>query len=365
MIETNRVRVALAERSYDVVIGSRLLEDAGALIAAALGPTRRLAVVTDGAVAATQLPRFLASQDRTPPVLTLPAGETTKSWPHLQQVVEWLLALPADRKTVVVALGGGVVGDLAGFAAAITLRGLDVVQIPTTLLSQVDSSVGGKTAINAAAGKNLVGAFHQPMLVLADIDCLGTLPPRDLRSGYAEAVKHAVINDAAFFDWLCQHGPRALAGDAEVLERIVRHSVATKAAIVAADEREADARALLNLGHTFGHALEAETGFGDQLRHGEAVAIGMGLALDLSAVLLGCPTDAAQRLRSHLHAVGLPTTMAEVDGAPFDPDRLLAHMQHDKKTANGALTFVLATDIGAAKVVKAVDPAIVRSILAA
>ncbi len=358
-----RISVALEARSYDVVIGTGLLEQAGALIDQAFGRPRRAVIVTDETVARHQLPRLLQGLGQPAAVITIPTGEGAKSWATLQQVVDQLLALPADRGTVVVALGGGVVGDLAGFAAAITLRGLDVVQIPTTLLSQVDSSVGGKTAINTSAGKNLVGAFHQPSLVLADIECLQTLPMRERRAGYAEAVKHAALADAPFMDWLEQHGVRALEGDADTLARIVSHSVATKAAIVAADEREADRRALLNLGHTFGHALEAETGFSDRLLHGEAVAIGIGLAFDLSHHLLGCPASDAARVRQHFAAVGLPTRISDVPGAPFDADRLIAHMAHDKKTADGKLTFILADRLGAARVVKAVDPVAVRHVL--
>ena len=358
-----RIPVALAARSYEVLIGTDLMDQAGLLIEHAFGRSRAFVIVTDEAVAHHQLARLQRGLLRPAPVITIPTGEGAKSWATLADVVDQLLRLPVDRGTVVVALGGGVVGDLAGFAAAVTLRGLDVVQIPTTLLSQVDSSVGGKTAINTSVGKNLVGAFHQPRLVLADITALQTLPMRERRAGYAEAVKHAALADAPFLDWLDQHGVRALAGDTEALARIVAHSVRTKAAIVAADEREADRRALLNLGHTFGHALEAETGFSDRLLHGEAVAVGMGLAFDLSHQLLGCPAADADRLRGHLASVGLPTRLADVPGAPFDPDRLIAHMVHDKKTANGRLTFILADHLGAARVVKAVDPVAVRHVL--
>jgi len=262
--------------------------------------------------------------------------------------VEAILGAGADRRTAVIALGGGVVGDLAGFCAAIALRGLPFVQVPTTLLAQVDSAVGGKTGINAGQGKNLVGLFHQPRLVLADIDSLGTLPARQLRAGYAEVLKYGLINDADVFDWLETNGAAILSGDANARRHAVLTSCRAKAAIVGRDEREAGERALLNLGHTFGHALEAETGFGDDLLHGEAVAFGMLLAFTLSARLGLCPLADVERVRRHLAASALPTAFAELPERPWSSGRLLAHMQHDKKVKDGTITFVLARGIGRA-----------------
>ncbi|MEO0036446.1 MAG: hypothetical protein RLZZ501_2469, partial [Pseudomonadota bacterium] len=274
----------------------------------------------------------------------MPAGEPTKDFPHLEALLDAMLAARAERGTMVVALGGGVVGDLTGFAAAILLRGVDFVQIPTTLLAQVDSSVGGKTGINTRHGKNLVGAFHQPRLVLADTDLLDSLPRRQVLAGYAEVVKYGVIDDPEFFAWLEEHGPALVAGDAAARRHAVAVSCRAKARIVAADERESGQRALLNLGHTFGHALEAETGFSDALLHGEAVAIGMVLALRLSARLGLAPAADAERLARHLDAVGLPSALPA--GRAWDPERLLEHMSGDKKVKDGAITFVLAPGIG-------------------
>jgi 3-dehydroquinate synthase len=279
-----RVRVPLGERSYDVVIGDGLVDRAGALMAAAL-PDRRLVVISDDTVARLYLERVLAGcRDAgfTCETAIVAAGEASKDVATFQELCERLLATRIDRGTAIAALGGGVVGDLAGFVASVLLRGLPFVQIPTTLLAQVDSSVGGKTGINSRHGKNLIGAFHQPRLVVADIDTLTTLEARQLRAGYAEVVKYGLIGDADFFGWLEENGARLLAGDADARRRAVRTSCAAKAAIVAEDEREAGRRALLNLGHTFGHALEAETGFGDALLHGEAVALGCVLAFALA-----------------------------------------------------------------------------------
>ena len=295
--------------------------------------------------------------------IIVPPGETSKSLATWSEVVDQLLTQKVDRHTTIVALGGGVVGDLAGYAAAATLRGLPFVQIPTTLLAQVDSSVGGKTGINAKQGKNLIGAFHQPQLVLADIDVLKTLPPRELRAGYAEIVKAGLIADAAFYEWCETHAAAMLAGDAALLAEAVERAVAFKAAVVGDDEREEkpnDGRALLNLGHTFAHALEAETGYTGALLHGEAVATGLVLATELSAKLGLCPQEDPGRIAAHLAAIDLPTRIA---GLPAD--HLLAHMKQDKKMRGGKLTFVLTRGIGQAFTSRDVPEDAVREVLLA
>jgi len=356
------VTVGLGDRAYPIHIGSGLLAEAGRLIAP-LGGQRRLAVVTDANVAALHLPALTASlkaQLFHVEQIVLPPGEASKDWRTLEMVTERLLGLGVERGDCVVALGGGVIGDLTGFAAAILRRGCRFVQIPTTLLAQVDSSVGGKTAINAAAGKNLVGAFHQPAMVIIDPALLGTLPDRELRAGYAEVVKYGLIGDAAFFDWCEANVAALLARDPAVLADAVAASCRAKAATVAADERETSgARALLNLGHTFGHALEAEAGFSDTLLHGEAVAIGMVQAFAFSARKGLCPAADAARVRAHIAAAGLPAA------PPFaaDPARLIDHMRQDKKMAAGRLSFILAHGIGQAFVAKDVDLAAVEAFL--
>jgi 3-dehydroquinate synthase len=366
MSAPERVHVALAGRGYDIIVGPGLLDQAGAFLAPAIR-SRRAVVVTDAHVAALHLPRFAAALTAAgiaPEVIALPPGEQTKDFAHFAALCEDVLALGIERATPIVALGGGVVGDLAGFAAASLLRGLDLVQVPTTLLAQVDSSVGGKTAIDTRHGKNLVGAFHQPVLVLADTDVLGTLPRRELLAGYAEVAKYGLIRDAGFYAWLERGAPALIAGDAQARQAAVLQSCAAKAAIVAADEREAGERALLNFGHTFGHALEAATGFGDKLLHGEAVALGMQLAFDLSARLGLCPVAAALRVRRHLAAVGLPTTLAEIGAAELDAGRLLALMRKDKKVSGGRITLILARDIGDAFVCRDVAPETLAQFLA-
>ena len=307
-----RLHVALSSTSYDVVVGDGLLARAGALLAPVL-PQKRAVVVTDETVAALHLPALLDGLGQTGVTVStvvVPPGEASKSMEGYTRVVTALLDAGVERRTTVIALGGGVVGDLAGFAAATTLRGLPFVQVPTTLLSQVDSSVGGKTGINTRHGKNLLGAFHQPRMVLADTGVLGTLPPRELRAGYAEIVKAGLIGDAAFFDWCEAHGAALTGGDQDVQAEAVLRACAFKAAVVGDDEREEkpnDGRALLNLGHTFGHALEAEVGYGGGLLHGEAVAAGLGLAFRLSARLGLCEPEDAARVGAHLEAVGLPS----------------------------------------------------------
>ncbi|MGO8868479.1 MAG: 3-dehydroquinate synthase [Alphaproteobacteria bacterium] len=365
MSRRRTIRVALGERSYDILVAERLIEEAGGLLAPVLARPR-VVVVTDEHVAALHLDRLAASLDRAQVFhdeIVLPPGEATKDWAHLEAVLDRLLEGPIERTTTLVALGGGVVGDLTGFAASIVLRGIAYVQIPTTLLAQVDSAVGGKTAINTRHGKNLVGSFYQPRLVLADVGALATLPERELRAGYAEVAKYGLINDAEFFAWLEKHGKALAAGDAEALHHAVARSCELKAAIVAADEREGGERALLNLGHTFGHALEAETGFGRELLHGEAVALGMVMAFDLSVRLGYCLAADAARVRRHLAAMGLPTTLDRTDGRRWDAGRLVEHMARDKKVRDGRIAFVLARGIGEAFVAREVAPEAVRMLL--
>ncbi|MBA2919307.1 3-dehydroquinate synthase [Sphingomonas sp. MAH-20] len=343
------VPVELGARRYDVLIEAGALDRAADLLAPYA--RERLIVVTDETVAAAQLPR-LRHPNLVP--IVLPAGESTKNWTQLEALCDRLLALEVERGEHVVALGGGVIGDLAGFAAAIVKRGIGFVQVPTTLLAQVDSSVGGKTAINARAGKNLVGAFHQPSFVLIDPAVLDTLPARELRAGYAEVVKYGLIADPDFFAWCEDHGGELLAGDPAARAHAIAYSVAAKARIVAEDEREtADRRALLNLGHTFGHALEAETGFGAALLHGEAVAAGMGLAFRFSAARGLCPPSDATRVVEHLRRIGLPHDAVSA-GVDASGERLAAHMAHDKKKAGGRVPFILARGIGAAFVDKSI-----------
>jgi 3-dehydroquinate synthase len=295
------------------------------------------------------------------------AGEQTKSFAGLEGLLNRVLELGIERRTTLVALGGGVIGDLTGCAAAVALRGIDFVQIPTTLLAQVDSSVGGKTGINTRHGKNLVGTFYQPRLVLADTDVLDTLPRRELLAGYAEVAKYGLIDDPAFFAWCEANGAAVLSGDAARRTYAIEQSCLAKARIVAADERETtDLRALLNLGHTFGHALEAETDFGGDLLHGEAVGTGMAMAFDLSARLGLCPPADAERVRRHLGAVGLPMRLRTIGGdnrRKWDAARLIGHMRGDKKADDGRLTFILARGIGQAFISREVDEAALRSLL--
>ncbi len=353
MSETNpteTLRVELGNRGYDILVGPGLIGRAGAAILPLLR-RRQAVIVTDENVARHHLAALresLAEHGIGTHTIVLPPGEGTKDFAHFGRLIDDILACGIERGTMLVALGGGVVGDITGFAAASVLRGIDFVQIPTTLLAQVDSSVGGKTAINTPAGKNLVGAFYQPRLVLADTGSLATLPRRETRAGYGEIVKYGLIRDADFFDWLEAEGRNVCDLEPAALTRAVMVSCRMKAAIVAADERETGDRALLNFGHTFGHALEAETGFGDRLLHGEAVALGMMLAFDF-AVRLGLASGQdAHRLRHHLVDAGLPTTLAEI-GLAEDAEtagRLLMHMRKDKKVRDGAITLILPRRIG-------------------
>ena len=348
------VRVELGDRSYEILVGKGVLAEAGKHIAAAIGRKRRLVIVTDENVKAAGHLEVLekAIVDEGLAVggcaIRFPPGEQTKNFDGLRELVDGLFGQRIDRKTVLIALGGGVIGDLTGFAAACALRGLDFIQIPTTLLSQVDSSVGGKTGINSKHGKNLIGAFHQPKLVLADTGVLDTLEKRELLSGYAEVVKYGLINDFGFFEWLEENGEKVIAGDDQARRHAVTTSCRAKAAIVGADERESGQRALLNLGHTFGHALEAACGYDDRLRHGEAVALGMALAFDVSVRLGLCPAGDAERVKAHLRKIGLPASRAEVPQVPWNPAELFGHMGHDKKVSDGRITFVLAKGIGQA-----------------
>ena len=350
-------RVDLGDRGYDILVGEDLLEAAGQRMRPLLAQDRVI-IVSDETVAPLYLSTLEQSLDKAGvehASIILAAGEGTKSFDGLRELTGALLDARVERGTTLVALGGGVIGDITGFAAAITLRGLDFVQIPTTLLAQVDSSVGGKTGINTEQGKNLIGAFHQPLLVLSDISTLESLPPRELLAGYGEVVKHALISDAGFFDWLEIKGVGLIAGDRGLRRHAVLACLSIKAAIVAEDEREAGRRALLNLGHTFGHALEAETGYGQKLLHGEAVAIGLGLAFDLSARLGLCDPGCPDRVRRHLAAVGLPADLHKFASPSWSAGALYAHMGHDKKARDGGLTFVLARGIGQAFITRDVD----------
>jgi 3-dehydroquinate synthase len=359
------IDVPLGDRAYPIHIAPGLIASAAPLLGP-LAPRGRLALVTDEHVAALHLPALaasLAAAGLAIDEIILPAGEATKNWAQLADVTERLLGLGVERGDAVVALGGGVIGDLTGFAAAILRRGCTFVQIPTTLLAQVDSSVGGKTAINSAAGKNLVGAFHQPALVLIDPQVLATLPLRELRAGYAEVVKYGLLGDAGFFEWCEANATALLAGNSALQAEAIAVSCRAKATIVAADERETgDIRALLNLGHTFGHAFEAEAGFSDRLLHGEGVALGMALAFDLSAARGLCPAADAARVRAHLLAAGF-TLSPRALGLDAPASVLLHHMRQDKKMKAGTLPFILARGIGKAFVARDVPLAEVEAFL--
>jgi 3-dehydroquinate synthase len=359
------IDVGLGGRSYAVRVGTGLIDGAGEAIAPLL-KRRRTAVISDQTVWGLHGARLTAALERAgiavSPIV-MPPGEQTKSFEGLAEVTDRLLALELDRGDVIIAFGGGVVGDLAGFAAAIYKRGIGFVQIPTTLLAQVDSSVGGKTAIDTPRGKNLVGAFHQPKLVLADLDVLGSLPAREMRAGYAEVIKYGLLGDFAFFEWLEANGAAVLAREPLALTEAVARSVAMKAEIVAEDETEQGRRALLNLGHTFGHALESETGYGAALLHGEAVGAGMALAFRFSASQGLCTAQDARRAGAGLAAAGLPTTLAQVPGHPFDAARLVRHMAQDKKAEAGTLTFILARGLGDAFVARDVSAAAITQFL--
>jgi 3-dehydroquinate synthase len=358
------VNVALGERSYDIMIGRGQLASLGQKIAA-LRPGAKAAIVTDETVArhhlaATEAALVAAGVGSTSVVV--PPGESSKSFPMLQRVCEALISARIERADLVVALGGGVIGDLAGFAAAVVRRGLDYVQVPTTLLAQVDSSVGGKTAIDSSHGKNLVGAFHQPVLVVADTALLDSLPAREFRAGYAEVAKYGLLGDAAFFAWLEASWQEVFAGG-PAREHAIAVSCRMKAAIVGRDERETGERALLNLGHTFGHAFEAAAGFSGRLLHGEAIALGMVLAFAFSAKRGLLPHEEAERVARHLAAVGLPTHVSSVPGGIPGADRLMELIAQDKKVKRGKLTFILARGIGTSFIAPDIDAAEVRAFL--
>jgi 3-dehydroquinate synthase len=362
------VDVALENRAYDIVIGSGVLDSLGARIAA-LRPGVRTAVVTDRTVAKHWLEpaeASLAAAAIPTARVVVEEGEISKTYAGLEKVSEALIAAKIERNDLVVALGGGVVGDLAGFAAAILRRGVDFVQVPTSLLAQVDSSVGGKTGINSPQGKNLLGAFHQPVLVIADTAVLDTLSPRQFRAGYAEVAKYGVLGDEAFFGWLENNHADIFKGGA-AREHAIATSCRAKAGVVSRDERETGERALLNLGHTFGHALEAATGFSDRLFHGEGVAIGMTLAAQFSAKLGMIGEQDAARVERHLIEVGLPTRLQDIAGFAqeglADADALMALMAQDKKVTRGKLTFILLEAVGRAVIARDVDPAPVRDFL--
>ena len=363
------VPVALGERSYDIVIGRGLIASLGSRIEA-LRPRARVFIITDTNIELNHLDAVeetLAESAIAASQLIVPPGEGSKSFRVFERVCEAIIAARIERGDLVIALGGGVIGDLAGFAASAVQRGIDYVQVPTTLLAQVDSSVGGKTAINSAHGKNLIGAFHQPILVVADTALLDTLPPREFRAGYAEVAKYGLLGDAAFFSWLEPNWREVFAGGKASGSGAREHAIAVscraKAAIVARDERETGDRALLNLGHTFGHALEAACGFSDRLLHGEAVAAGMALAFEFSARLGLLPPAEAERAIRHLVEVGLPTRPKDIAGGLPDADALMALMAQDKKVKRGALTFILVRGIGAAFVERGVDAVQVRGFL--
>ena len=351
MSEHNKLRINLKENSYDIIIEHGLLSELGALISKKFGKPKTF-IVTDSNIAVHWLKQTiesLSAQGMSPKVLEVPVGESTKSFINLEKIIDQLLESKVDRDSVLIALGGGVIGDLAGFAGAITLRGIKVIQVPTTLLSQVDSSVGGKTGVNVRQGKNLVGSFHQPSLVAIDTQVLQTLPSRQLFAGYAEVLKYGLIKDRSFFDWLELNGKKVLEGDKLAQQFAIFTSCRIKAEIVEADEKEKNLRAILNFGHTFGHALEAEAGYDGNLLHGEAVSIGMVLAIELSKSLGYLSGQDAGRAVEYIRNIGLPTNINSIEGSTsWHPDGIIQHMQHDKKVSNGQLRFVLIKGIGEA-----------------
>lgn len=358
------VTVPLGSRSYEIRIGKGLLPEAGSHISPLL-KNKRVCIITDRNVAKHHLPKLEASLKSAGievHTLVLPAGEKTKSWKFLQQVVDFVLNLSIERSFTLIALGGGVIGDLTGFAASVILRGIDFIQVPTTLLAMVDSSVGGKTGINTPQGKNLAGAFYQPKLVLMDLALLDTLPRREFAAGYAEVVKYGLINNKPFFDWLEKNARKLKKRETEALTYAVTESCKAKRDIVAADERESNVRALLNLGHTFGHALEAETGFSRALLHGEAVAIGMAQAFALSHQMGLCSAEDVEKVKTHLAKTGLPNATSYIK-APMAPEALLAHMKKDKKVSGGKMVFILTRGIGQAFITSEVPETEVLKVL--
>jgi 3-dehydroquinate synthase len=364
-MSTERLRVDLAGRAYDIVVGSGVLANAGKEIAA-LRRVKRIFVVADDHTAKLHLEtltRSLSAAGLAHTAAVLPPGEASKSFGVLERLVSQMLDARVERGDLVVALGGGVIGDLAGFAAGITKRGLDYVQVPTTLLAQVDSSVGGKTAIDMPQGKNLVGLFHQPCLVLADTAVLDTLPAREMRAGYAEVLKYGLIGDEGFAAWAGANADAILSKAGPERTKAIVTSCRMKARVVEADEREAGQRALLNLGHTFAHAIEACAGYSGKVLHGEAVAFGCALAFDLSERLKLCPPGAASRVRAWFASAGLPTSFRDLPELGASADDLIEIMKQDKKASDGKLVFVLARGIGQAFVANDVDPKAVASLL--
>ncbi len=360
------VAVDLGARSYDIAIGAGLLAQAGRRIKPFL-KRPVTAIVTDSNVAARHLgslQQSLAEAGISATAIVLPPGESTKSYRHLAETCDGLLAAGIERRDLIIALGGGVIGDLAGFAASVLRRGVDFIQIPTTLLAQVDSSVGGKTGINSAHGKNLIGSFHQPRAVLIDIALLDTLPARELAAGYAEVAKYGLLGDTDFFTWLEANAPSLFAGDAQSRIKAITRSCEMKARIVAEDETETGVRALLNLGHTFGHALEAATGYTSRLLHGEAVSIGMAQAFRFSERSGLCAKGTAARVEKHLRSVNLPTRLSDIPGELPGPAKLLEIMRQDKKAVSGKLTFILVRGIGEAFITRDVEEKDVLAFLA-
>lgn len=349
------ITLELGERSYDIVVGDSLLENAAGYIEKII--SRRVFIITDSNVAKIHLPILqdsLMTAGIETHAIILPAGEQTKSLVELEGLINKIFEHKPERKDTLIALGGGVIGDITGFAASILLRGVDFIQIPTTLLAQVDSSVGGKTGINNSFGKNLIGSFYQPKLVLADMDLLKTLPQREFLAGYAEVVKYGLINDERFFDWLDTNSTVILKKESNILRHAVLTSCRAKAEIVAEDEREGGARALLNLGHTFGHALEKEMGYTNKLLHGEAVAVGMVMAFAFSAQLGLCSPSDAERVKEHLQVMGLPVSPYDIR-PDWDVDKLIEYMEQDKKVSDGKMVFILARGIGKSFVAKDIE----------
>ncbi len=367
MSDQHSVKVELGDRAYEIIIGSGVLARAASYMTPLLSRPK-LAIVADENLADSHLPVLrsaLSDAGIEHDSYLVPSGEASKNFDRLADLCDWLLGQKIERNDCIVALGGGVVGDLTGFAAAILRRGTRFIQIPTSLLAQVDSSIGGKTAINAKSGKNLIGAFHQPDLVLADMDVLKTLPPREIGAGYAEIVKYGALGDADFFAWLEENGARVLALEEDATAEAVAQSCRAKAAIVARDERETGERALLNLGHTFGHAFEALTGYDNTLLHGEAVAYGMVLAFAFSAARGDCPSGDATRVKAHIAASGLPTEMSAIGDGKFAADALIEAMTQDKKVQNGKMRFILAHGLGDTYIADNVAPAELRDFLLA
>lgn len=361
MTNSETLKLELGDRSYEIVIGSGLLPSVWERIAKIAKPSQVI-IVTDENIPNKYVTSLQKSIGCTNHLITLKPGEERKSFRGVEYLLDRIFEHSPDRKTLLIALGGGVIGDITGFAASILLRGVDFIQIPTTLLAQVDSSVGGKTGVNNKSGKNLIGSFYQPRLVLADTEILKDLPQREFLSGYAEVVKYGLINDAEFFNWLDAHIDKILAKDAESLQYIVRKSCESKASIVAKDEREGGVRALLNLGHTFGHALEHQTGYSDKLRHGEAVAIGMVFAFELSVKMGLCKADSVDKIKAHLAKAGLPVSPLTVS-KKWDIDALMQAMLQDKKANSGKMVFILAKDIGKCFIEKNIDEAVVREVV--